>query len=107
MKIMFYAKPLVYTDEPDEVEEMLTTVRRSAPDVVILDLPRGMAAPRREPYLQSAILDGLEHLGYTAVWDEQRGIDGRKRVIVQARIDGHRAIWGRDLPETIALQTSS
>lgn len=99
------ARPTVYTDSDDEIPELLSFLERCDVPAVVLDLPRGMAAPRRVAYLET-ILDSLGGLGFEAEWDEQRDGSGAKRVVVVARRDGGEPHWGRNLAETVLSNTS-
>ena len=80
------ARPEVWTDKPDDLPDLLAEVGRSRPNAVTVDMPRGMAAPKRLPYLQ-AFCEDLRDLGYVVNWRAGR-LDGEKRVIVV----GHRKI---------------
>ena len=95
------ATPVVYTDKDDEIPALLELLAKTPVAAVVLDLPRGMAAPTRLPYLEDTILAGLEFLEFEAEWDVQNDLSGRKRVVVVARRDGGEPHWGRNLAETI------
>jgi len=90
------AKPTFYSSEADEREELLDAIDDMQPDVLVVDLPRGMQAPAHLWYLQD-FCNQVRDLGFTVDWREQR-VNGQKRVLVvgQSLARGRRPSFCRD-----------
>jgi hypothetical protein len=101
MSHVLVATPTVYTDQPDDIPNLMFEISESEPDAVIIVMPRGMASPNRIEYL-SHIANRLRDLHYVVDHREIR-IDGRKqRVMVgQHRERGRRPEFPGDFGQLV------
>ena len=99
--LVLLARPEVWQDKPDDIPDLLNDIQDCAPEVVVLDLPRGLASPKRIDYLDH-ITSRIRVYGYVVDWREIR-VDGKKRVIViaQRKDRGRRPEFCSDLGQLI------
>lgn len=102
---LLVAKPRVYTEQPDEIPELLSKIRLEMPYAVLIELPRGMASPKRWRYT-AEVMFKLTQLGYAVAQREQRNLEDKKRLVILARRDGRGLRWGSTLVDTIGRNDS-